>query len=689
VSDGLSVQSTGDDGRFRLPGWGHSVWVCPSAEWTCSRWWIPKSRSSPEFVLTRSARPDAARIAHVSDLHLASGAQRASTAPLRGPVLHSLAGAIRNSRADLIVATGDITDRGTEGELKGAIKALKGVGVPFRLLPGDHDHYGHLDEPRSSDAPAEDVELGSGTFARWEEIVGPRWWSLNLGPLHLVALDWFSARTGADRDVQLRWLAADLALLPPGQPVVLLSHDQPNGNFLQLLKRMAPSIRLVGVLSGHWHAPGSLMLNRTLHLSTGPALMPGRDWSPPHFRLVSWNGSRLSTQTLIPAGAAPPRHRSDPPKWAFETRVERAHSLHIAVHPEGIVAATANHDRASGVVALIGGTTGKVLWAWKSSQPVASSVAVGPDGEVYLQTMAGTAARLDGGTLTWMVETPDPTITRVTTPPILAGRNGVLIEGPGFVRCLNRCTGRALWTRYVGDAESHYIHSAGRVCEGLAVLPLAGRTHGLTVLDPEDGAVVWNDEPDVARPKSPPTPLGDGTMVVVRDGGIVERLEVRTGRIRWRSAIGEQACGAAPVLVGEIVIVVSQDAAIFLLDSKTGWVLRVHRLPDASAPEPALTGPKVATAVLGAGRMLHLVTVSGEWWRLDPFHWEPERVASLPVAVSSELGVVGQNLVIPCREGYLLAASLDSLPRLPKPAAAGAKTRPADRWLRSIKLHRP
>ncbi len=614
-------------------------------------------------------------------------------------VLHPLSGGIRNSRAGLIVVTGDVTDRGTVAELKAAVKELTGIGVPFRLLPGNHDHYGHQGDPQPTDVPVHDRELGTGTFSRWEEIVGPRWWSMHFGGMHLVALDWFSARTGLDHAAQLRWLAADLALLPPGYPVVLLSHEQPNGTFLQSLKRQIPSMRLAAVLSGHRHASRGIRASGTLHLSTGPAIVDGRDWSPPQMRVVEWDTDELVNHTILSAGTAPPRFRASPPKWSFQTRVaSAASSLQLATHPDGIIATTADHDQAGGTLALLDDQTGKLRWSWDSPQPVAAAAAVHPEGSVFLQTVGGLVVRVDDGRLTWMIEAADPACTWVTSTPVLTADGGLITEGPGLVRCLKCTDGRVRWTQHVDNADIHHLHPSGRMCGGFAVLPLAGQYQGLTVLNPLDGAIQGSDGAGMATPRSSPAPLDDGTALIVRDGAVVERFEVTTGRVAWSTTLDGPASGATPVIIDELALVVTGDAVIHILDSRTGWLLRDHRLPRTTEPFTNRAGtPSFASAALAVGGFLHLITVTGEWWRLDPFHWEPVLVASLPVAVTGQPVEAGLNLLVPGREGIVLAASLqteathtNSLQKGPEATGgrrAGPKTK-SDRWLKSLKLLR-
>ncbi|HEX2178222.1 MAG TPA: PQQ-binding-like beta-propeller repeat protein [Actinomycetota bacterium] len=693
VSDGLNVVTTGIDGSFSLPGWGSLVWVCPPSGWSCKQWWHPRD-AGIRFVLSPAPRTVAARIVHATDLHLSLREDLSDSAsPARSTALHPFSGAVRNSGAGLLVVTGDVTDRGTVGELKAAVRQLNRIGVPFRLLPGNHDHYGHHDEPRPADDPVPDAELGSGTFTRWEEVVGPRWWSMNHGGLHLVALDWFSARTGADRRAQVKWLLADLAKLPPGYPVVLLSHDQPDEGFLHALRRESPFVRLVAVLSGHWHEARAVRHRGTLHLTTGPGLVGGRSCSPPQIRILDWDGESVRSRIVPLGGHTPPRSRSFPPQWAFHTRVARSHSLQLAASPQGLVVTTADHESGAGTVTLLEGHSGRPRWLWTAPHPVPSSAAIDQDGAVYVQTSAGMVVRLDGGRPTWMVESADSVSTRVTGTPLLTGDGGVITEGPGLVQCSRCADGRVRWVRYVGNAEVHYSSSNGMMCDGLALVPFAGTSHGLAALNPEDGRVVWADERHVPHPRSTPAALGDGTAVLVREGATVERFEVATGRVVWRTSLGRPASSATPQVVDELVLVVTGDAVICILDSRTGWLLRTHRLPaSGEAPRSSSTSPRVHSAVLAAGDLLHVITVTGEWWRLDPYHWEPHLAASLPVAVSSPPLLWETSIVIPGREGVVLGADLRSFAADAATAVltgSSRRERAVDRWRRSLRLPKP
>ncbi len=70
------------------------------------------------------------RLVHLTDLHF--GLHRADlVAPLRDAVLAA--------RPDVIVASGDLSQRARRGQFGAAMAFLRGLGVPFMVIPGNHD----------------------------------------------------------------------------------------------------------------------------------------------------------------------------------------------------------------------------------------------------------------------------------------------------------------------------------------------------------------------------------------------------------------------------------------------------------------------------------------------------------------------------------------------------------------------
>lgn len=95
------------------------------------------SRPGPNRVRTGSYT-QAMLIAHLSDLHLTTGAVAAL------PAEHGYHALTRvqalDPRPDCVLITGDLTERGETAEYEQARKLLDILDLPVHVLPGNHDH---------------------------------------------------------------------------------------------------------------------------------------------------------------------------------------------------------------------------------------------------------------------------------------------------------------------------------------------------------------------------------------------------------------------------------------------------------------------------------------------------------------------------------------------------------------------
>ena len=112
------------------------------------------------------------------------------------------------------VTNGDILwdDLSLYGEYERAVTAM---GIPFAQVVGNHD----------LDLAAHTDEASTETFERH---FGPRYYSFNQGRVHYVVLDNVFYHDGGYlgylTQEQLTWLAADLAMVEQGSPVVVFLH---------------------------------------------------------------------------------------------------------------------------------------------------------------------------------------------------------------------------------------------------------------------------------------------------------------------------------------------------------------------------------------------------------------------------------------------------------------------------------
>ena len=92
------------------------------------------------------------RVLHLSDLHMGHGEAWEPLAAL-GELIADL-------RPTLLVATGDLAHRGRRAELETAAELLRGLGLPFLAVPGNHD------------IPYTIPARFTRTFTEWEHVFG-------------------------------------------------------------------------------------------------------------------------------------------------------------------------------------------------------------------------------------------------------------------------------------------------------------------------------------------------------------------------------------------------------------------------------------------------------------------------------------------------------------------------------------
>lgn len=156
-------------------------------------------------------------LAQITDFHVARpGSQMATTAR----TAERLAQAVRHinalaPRPDAVVCTGDLADSGSESEYRDLLELLASLAYPTYVIPGNHDDRDNLRRAFR--------ERGHAYLPE----VGPLCYTVDLGPLRLVALDTLvpGAAHGELDAEALAWLDARLA--ESKVPTIILQHHPP------------------------------------------------------------------------------------------------------------------------------------------------------------------------------------------------------------------------------------------------------------------------------------------------------------------------------------------------------------------------------------------------------------------------------------------------------------------------------
>ncbi|MBL8561568.1 MAG: metallophosphoesterase [Gemmobacter sp.] len=234
------------------------------------------------------------RIVHLSDLHfgaLAPGLEAPLTARIR-----ALA-------PDLVVASGDLTQRARAVQFAQARAFLLGLGAPVLAVPGNHDMPLHRPLTRLL-RPFRAWDRG------WSPDREPVWQDDRVIVVGVNTADPYAWRRGVIRQRQLDRVGALLAQAGPRARVVVMHHplehlpgeDQPVMRGAALALAALPHLGAQMVLSGHIHvshagpftaAPGLVFVQ------AGTGLSHRRRTEANAFNLLDFSDGSVSVQTIL------------------------------------------------------------------------------------------------------------------------------------------------------------------------------------------------------------------------------------------------------------------------------------------------------------------------------------------------------------------------------------------------------
>lgn len=207
------------------------------------------------------------RILHLTDLHF--GAESP-------PAIDALLGAANELEPDLVVVSGDFTQRGSLPEFEAAAAFLDRIAPPVLAVPGNHDipqrhlvqrftrplhRYRRFIEPRTVDRFADDrIALRGVNSARPFGLH----WNWAHGRVARAAIagagHWLTER--ADRPFRALVIHHPPVLFEPRRGFRALGRSGP-------LLSMLAAVGAQAVLSGHLHATGWRVIDGVLHLQAG------------------------------------------------------------------------------------------------------------------------------------------------------------------------------------------------------------------------------------------------------------------------------------------------------------------------------------------------------------------------------------------------------------------------------------
>jgi outer membrane protein assembly factor BamB len=570
VTDGLAVTRTLADGTFALETRRDAEFVVVTVPSTHraldGRWWSDVRAGAHEplhfELLPRDAGPaDGCRFVQVTDLHVSvdEGARlrpmieagvdappgvavtgETSAADLRA----DLERVVERVAPDFVVATGDLADYGQRDELVAYRGAITGLGVPVASLPGNHDHLSCLtreaieeffggwsardDTDGLSAGDAFQREVFGGDWRRpasgrlpWVEEIGPLYYSFDWGGVHFVAYDGEGLRRyGADYP-QDDWLAADLATVAAGTPVVVCTHFPEDREFF--LTRFGGA-RLVASISGHWHGTRVWHDGEAHHWTSSTLTFGGIDATPRGYRIVEVDahGARSRWETL-----------------------EEPSSSRARVTGTGIVAGdrvvvSCEDPDARGSVRALDGWT-------RELDAAARGGVAGSASRLYALDLNATLHALDAATgeTRWSHSLGDPSVRWTLGTPVAVG-DRVYAGSAMSAHAFAADDGRELWRTNLASADWAASWSGMAASSNAAVVGAMSDDLHLAALEPDTGAVRWQHAGrDIAGVCATPV-ITDSSVLALRAPGWLAAYRLADGQVIWEAPLDD----AWPVALG-------------------------------------------------------------------------------------------------------------------------------------------
>lgn len=251
-------------------------------------------------------------IAQISDLHIKLPGQLAYERADTAAALARCVAEIRNlpQRPDLVLMTGDLTDRGSPGEFEHLMEILEPIEQPILAVPGNHDER----------------EAMRGAFAKHGSVAADGFLHFDFDeahyPVRIIGLDTTvpGSAAGALCEERLAWLEARLAERPE-KPTLIAMHHPPFRSGIahmdaiglagrEAFAALVARFRAVELITcGHLHRISSARVGgRTAMSCPSPAhivnldLDPGAPatfrMEPPGFLLHWWDGEALVTHQV-------------------------------------------------------------------------------------------------------------------------------------------------------------------------------------------------------------------------------------------------------------------------------------------------------------------------------------------------------------------------------------------------------
>ena len=481
-------------------------------------------------VRSQSFTSKAFRFAFLSDTHIGSP---------NGGAEEDLRRSVRdiNAMDDIafVVITGDITELGTNEELKLAKRIFDSLKVKYYIIPGNHDSGWS-----ESGCTMFTTVFGYDKFSF--EFEGIRFLGCPSGP-YVRMSDGHVPRSSVN------WLKAELETVKSNQPVVFLNHypmDDQMDNWYEITTRLH-QYNTWAILCGHGHT------NKALNFEDIPGVM-GRSNLRAKAAVGGYNLVDVTADSMIFSERRPGIETLKP--WT-KVKIE-----------------TRNYDQEKKYKRpdfTMNDTYNKVneQWRYTSDANVISTPAVKDDWVIFGNQDGKIAGlSLKTGKTKWLIQVTGS----IFSSPAIEKNAVVLGSTNGNIYCLDLQTGKQKWEAKTGAAVM------GCPLIQNNIVYIGGSDHHFRALDLSNGKTIWDFDGLNGPVVSTPVLYKESIIFGAWDTYLYS-LDSKTGHLQWKWTNGSpirnySPASCIPVIKDDVIYVVAPDryiTAIEAADGKTLW----------------------------------------------------------------------------------------------------------------------
>jgi len=438
---------------------------------------------------------------------------------------------------DFVVITGDITEMGTNDELKLAKSIFALLNIPYYIMPGNHDTGWS-----ESGGVSFIKEFGYDKFTFDHK--GYRFIACASGPYVRMS----DGHIPRDATV---WLDQILKKTPKDMPIIFLNHypiDNSLDNWYEVTDRLKTR-NIQYIINGHGHNNNAMNFEG-ISATMGRSNLRAKDTIGGYnivnmLKDTAYFAVKKPNQTLLPAWRKIALkkfvHQTlkayDRPSFEINKKYAAVKEVWTYHSSANVVNTPAYHDKAVifgnslGLVESLSINTGKKLWTFKTKGAIYSSPVIYKQ-LVILGSGDGTIYALNNtnGKVVWKVETANA----VLGSPVIDGEN-VLIGGSDHTfRAINIKTGKVVWK--FEDIEGTIVGKP-LIYRGKVIFGSWGRH--LYALDTKSGNLSWKwNNGNGNRMFSPAmcTPVAtNGIVYIAAPDRFLTAISVADGQTVWRT----------------------------------------------------------------------------------------------------------------------------------------------------------